>query len=92
MQNNNKNLNTINDYNKAELKLTIYTAFSLSNEEYQEIAQKVSSKYNFITKEIEVIVDEELIGGVKIVFDSVVLDGSLKGKLQMIKNNSKERV
>lgn len=89
---NNDFLNTINDYDGAELILDIYTAFELSNEEYKEIANKVSKKFNFIIKEVHVSIDESLIGGVKVVFDSNVIDGSLKGKLQEIKNKTEKRI
>ncbi len=96
MTNNNKAIITetltILDYKQAELKLTLYSAYPIETSDVNKIAQILTKKYNFVAKTVEVIIDPDLIGGIKAVFDSNVIDGTVKGKLGTIKRNSEERI
>lgn len=85
-------LNNFKDYQKANVKLTIYSAFELSKDNIEKISKILSKKHNFIPQPIEVVIDNSLIAGIKVVFDSIVIDGTLKGKLKKIKESSEERI
>lgn len=85
-------LTNTRNYHKANIKLTIYSAFETSKENIEKITKTLSKKYNFIADPVEIIIDNSLIGGIKVVFDSIVIDGTLKGKLKKIKQNSEERI
>ena len=82
---------TNTNYNKKDVEITIYSAFEIKKNDSNKIIELVSKKYNFTPYPINIKVDPELIGGVKVVFDSKVIDGSNKSKLDGIKNTSKER-
>ncbi|MDE6289167.1 MAG: F0F1 ATP synthase subunit delta [Ureaplasma sp.] len=84
------NVNNTN-YDKKDIEITIYSAFEMKKTDSDKIIELVSKKYNFTPYPINIKVDPELIGGVKVVFDSKVIDGSIKFKLDSIKNTSKER-
>ena len=84
------NVNNTN-YDKKDIEITIYSAFEMKKTDSDKIIELVSKKYNFTPYPINIKVDPELIGGVKVVFDSKVIDGSIKSKLDSIKNTSKER-
>lgn len=85
-------LDNFKDYKKANVKLTIYSAFETSKENVEKITKIISKKYNFTANPVQVIIDSSLIGGIKVVFDSIIIDGSLKGKIKQIKHNSEERI
>lgn len=79
------------NYNKKDIEITIYSAFEIKKADSDKIVELVSKKYNFTPYPINIKIDKELIGGVKIVFDSKVIDGSIKAKLDSIINTSKGR-
>lgn len=89
MMENINNQASIKVYNNEFLELHIYSAYEVSQEDLNEIAKKVSKKYNFQVKNIKFYIDESLIAGVKIVFDSNVIDNSLLAKLRTLENNTK---
>ena len=62
----------------------IYSAFPLQESTLKEISQKISAIEN---REIELIpqIDSTLIGGVKVVINSHVYDGSIKNQLEKMK-------
>lgn len=80
------------DYQKSNIEVKIYSAFETSKENIDKVVAKLSRKYNFTANPVNVIIDESLIGGIKVVFDSIVIDGTIKGKLKKIKQKSEERI
>jgi F-type H+-transporting ATPase subunit delta len=71
------------------LEVIIETPFVLSQEQILNIENKVQNKTKskIISK---VIINKDLIGGIKIKFDSFVIDGSIKNKLENLYNIKKE--
>jgi F-type H+-transporting ATPase subunit delta len=71
------------------LEVIIETPFVLSQEQILNIENKVQNKTK--SKVIsKVIINKDLIGGIKIKFDSFVIDGSIKNKLEKLYNIKKE--
>ena len=68
----------------------IYSVSPLSNDEIDKVNKVVSKKMNQ-TVELKNLIDERLIGGIKVVVHDHVFDGSIKGKLENLKNNLNER-
>lgn len=79
------------DFGKKEIKLEIITAKSLDDKYIKQIAEVLAQKYNFIPSPIINFIDPDVVGGVKVIFDSKVIDGTLKGKLDNIKNSLKQK-
>lgn len=48
----------------------------------ETLLKKVSEKFDVPQDEIEVVIDPELIAGIKIYYKGTVLDGSIKNQLQ----------
>jgi F-type H+-transporting ATPase subunit delta len=71
------------------LEVIIETPFGLSQEQILNIENKVQNKTKskIISK---IIINKDLIGGIKIKFDSFVIDGSIKNKLENLYNIKKE--
>lgn len=63
---------------------TVYSSLPLTKEEITEIEKAVSKKMNakIILKNL---VDESLIGGVKVMVGNHVIDGSIKNKMDLLK-------
>lgn len=68
----------------------VYSTEPLTNERISEIADAVSKKLNRKV-ELQNKIDTRLIGGVKVVVHDHVFDGSIKHKLETMKENLKER-
>lgn len=68
----------------------IYSVNPLSELEIKKVSESVSKKMNQ-TVELKNLIDERLIGGIKVVVHDHVFDGSIKGKLENLKNNLNER-
>ena len=68
----------------------IYSVNPLSKNEIDKVKVVVSKKIN---QEVELInlIDESLIGGVKVVVHDHIFDGSISGKLNALKTNLNER-
>ena len=68
----------------------IYSTEPLTNSKIQEIEEVISKKLN---RKVELVnkIDSRLIGGVKVVVHDHVFDGSIKHKLETMKENLKER-
>lgn len=68
----------------------IYSTKALSKNEINRIEKAISSRLN---KEIYLIpkIDENLIGGFKVVINDYVFDASIKNKLEGLKSSLKER-
>jgi F-type H+-transporting ATPase subunit delta len=80
------------EYKKLYLKdndikeAIIYSAYQLADKEVTKIKNVLKKKYqtNFITK---VIVDENIIGGIKIKIDDLIIDGSISSRIDRLKNS-----
>lgn len=68
----------------------VYSTEKLSEEQIKNISDAVGKKLNHKV-ELKNIIDERLIGGVRVVINDHVFDGSVKFKLETLKNNLKER-
>lgn len=68
----------------------VYSTEPLTSEQIKEIADVISDKLN---RKVELTnkIDNRLIGGVKVVVHDHVFDGSIKHKLETMKENLKER-
>ena len=60
---------------------TIYSAFPLDDTQLENLVADMEARFN-ARLTAEVVVDQSLIGGVKIVVGDQVLDGSVSGKLE----------
>lgn len=68
------------------LKIKIITAFKLADEQIESLLKKLEAKHK--TKfQPEIIIDEALLGGVRIVIGDQVLDGSIRSKVDRLKTS-----
>lgn len=74
----------LDDFNNIK-EATIYTKYPLTNNQKSELIIFLTKKYN---KKITIIeyLDESLVGGIKVVVDSEVLDATSLNKLQKLKD------
>lgn len=72
------------DRHQARMRIRIVSAEELADQEIQEIT---SSLKQSLKKEVipETVIDPSLLGGMRIEVGGIVYDGSLKNKLEMIK-------
>lgn len=78
----------LNDYeNKMEVK--VYSKYPLSDETLNKLKEKLEMHYHK-TILLEVILDDSLIGGVKIVSDKEIIDSSILSTLDDLKNSLKK--
>ena len=68
----------------------VYSTAELSKEQISKIEKAVGKKLGHEV-ELKNLVDERLIGGVRVVIHDHVFDGSIKYKLETLKENLKER-
>ena len=68
----------------------VYSVKPLSDEQLQKITKTISKKLG-VEVELENILDERLIGGVKVIVHDHVFDGSIQYKLDSMKQTLKER-
>ena len=80
---NNNSVQALN-YDNQELRLEIHTAQTVEDHYLEEIARLLMKKYNFVAKEIINVIDPDLIGGVKVIIDTKVIDSSLRGQIENI--------
>ena len=64
---------------------TLYTSRALSDASIKEIQDAVSKSMNAKVI-LSVVIDESLIGGIKVVVGTHVIDGSIKNKLSLLKS------
>lgn len=64
--------------------ITIKTAIKLDKQIRQEIIDSVEKKLKNPYLEFEFVVDSSLIGGILIIGDDFVLDGTIKAKLKSL--------
>ena len=74
---------------KGEMSAIITSAKVLKEEELKHIKDKLKDKFNSEFN-INTIVDETLIGGLKIQVGSQMIDSSIKNQLQTLKEKMKE--
>ena len=74
---------------KGEMSATITSAKVLKEEELKYIKNKLKDKFSSEFN-INTIVDETLIGGLKIQVGSQMIDSSIKNQLQTLKEKMKE--
>lgn len=72
------------------LEGNVVTTIKLEEHKIKEIEDALSIKLKQKV-ELENIVDPKIIGGVKVVINDRVYDGSIKSRLESLKNNLKER-
>ena len=75
--------NTLCNESRDIVEGLIYTAFPLEEKTLQKIKQKISQIENHDV-DLIVQIDPSLIGGVKVVINSHVYDGSIKNKLEQM--------
>ncbi len=73
------------DY-KGIVRADVYSSISLSDDQIKKLEKKLSEKSKK-TVEVRNIVDKSLIGGLKVRFNDLVIDGTLKGKLEDLENS-----
>ena len=73
------------DKKKNILNMTIISAAPLKDAQIDEIKEKYMKIYNASSVKVNVEVDESLIGGVKVKIGDRVVDGSIKGRLESLK-------
>lgn len=71
---------------KGIVKAKAYSSICLNDDQIKKLERKLSEQSGK-TVEIENIVDKSLLGGVMIKFNDIVIDGTLKGKLEDLQNN-----
>ncbi len=71
---------------KGIVKAKAYSAVCLNSDQITKLEKKLSQQSGK-TVLIENIVDKSLLGGIMIKFNDVVIDGTLKGKLEDLENN-----
>lgn len=74
------------NYQGKKIALNITVANTLETKLVHEVAAILSKKYNFVADPIKLIKDKSVLGGMKVEFDSKVIDGTLKARLNKIKN------
>lgn len=74
----------LNSASRKELTIKIIVAQLTSDQQLQEIADKYKKMYKADSIKYEVEIDEELLGGVKVVVGNTVYDGSVKTQLKQM--------
>lgn len=77
---------TLADKHRNSLNIDIYTALELDSKQVKALEKKYKQQYNKSRIRSKIIVDESLIGGIKVVIGDKVYDGSIKGQLEKLKN------
>ena len=80
-----KNFIEICSYKRGEVKTEIHTSKQLSNDEINKISEDLVKNFSFKMK-LTYKHDKSLIGGLIIKIGSIMVDTSIKNKLQQIEN------
>ena len=75
----------LNHENK-EADVTIETAFPLSDDQVADLIKALDKKFPGIKLLPKVVVDKDLIGGVRVIVGDKVLDGTVKARLAEMKS------
>ena len=65
----------------GSIEATVSSAFALTETQQKELIKQIEARFKRQVT-VDMVVDPELIGGVKITVGDVVIDASVKGKLQ----------
>lgn len=68
------------------ITVTVTAAEPLSKTQLETIKAAVKKKYEVTDVMIEAIVDQTVLGGVKLVIDSIEYDGTVQGKLAQVRS------
>ncbi|MBF0746929.1 ATP synthase F1 subunit delta [Gemella sp. 19428wG2_WT2a] len=74
-----------NKFNKTQL-VKVESVYKLTDEELEKVANAIKSKIKVDNVEIENVLDETLIGGLRISYDGKVIDSTIKARIQEMKN------
>lgn len=85
----NKFIKLSNDYSKV-IPLNVYSTIPLSKQQKIRI-EKIFLKKFHAQCELSNIIDENIIGGIKLEFNSQIFDNSVRGKLLKMKSSILER-
>src|SRR5699024_6020325 len=81
---------TLYDENHNQARVTVESVYKLSSEELDQLGQIFIDKTGYEKLLITNEINEDLIGGVRVLIGSKVYDGSVKSQLDGIKNQFKE--
>src|SRR5699024_12853778 len=73
-----------------QARVTVESVYNLSAEELDQLGQVFMDKTGYEKLLINNEINEELIGGVRVLIGSKVYDGSLRNHLDNLRNNFKE--
>lgn len=74
------------DKKRSVLNMTISSSSELEDSQINLIKEKYMKKYGATSAKINVEIDKNLIGGVKVKIGDKVVDGSIKGRLESLKS------
>lgn len=72
--------------------VTVISAVKLSSAQLKKIESTVEQKYKGAKIKIETKVDESVIGGVKLVVNSIEYDATVQGKLNKLRSHLIEKL
>ncbi|MBF0714138.1 ATP synthase F1 subunit delta [Gemella sp. GH3] len=74
--------NNMNNIFNNRLVAKVESVYELSDDELSRLATTIKQLFNLDEVAIENVIDESLIGGLKISYNGKVIDASIKGKIQ----------
>lgn len=76
----------ISDRRKKVLHMDIFAAAPVSDELLNKVMEKYKKEYNATQVKVSVTIEAELIGGIKVKIGDRVIDGTIKGRLEGLKD------
>jgi len=73
-----------NRFSKNELAIKIIVAHQIQDEQITEIIEKYKKMYKVNSIKYEIVIDKEILGGIKVMVGNTVYDGSVKTKLKQM--------
>lgn len=73
-----------NRFSKNELAIKIIVAHQIQDEQITEIIEKYKRMYKVNSIKYEIVIDKEILGGIKVMVGNTVYDGSVKTKLKQM--------
>lgn len=67
------------------LNITIYSAFAVEDDQLDRISEKYRKFYSASSVRAQVIIDRSLIGGLKVQIGDKLIDGTVKGRLESLR-------
>ncbi len=74
--------NDLNNIFNNKTIVKVESVYKLTSEELEKLANSIKGKLNVSTVEIENVINESLIGGLKISYNGKVIDSSIKARIQ----------